>query len=213
MNEIFYTSYQGQEIRFFLGEDNIFWFAAKDIEPILGYAPGGTSCFRRLHENFISHRTIEESLRKHPVRFVNEQGVCIALQSQSIKGIKRSKAIAFREVFINEIMPNLRKAYLHDEHHEHDAQLKLFEAEHSQHDNSHHAFMMRHVDIAVSLDAFEKLSAFAELTGQNVSLVIARLAQAFVLKHNERIQQALENKKALEAISHDYMKGEDNFGR
>ena len=70
--------------------------------------------------------------------------------------------------------------------------------------------MMRHVDVAVPLDAFEKLSAFAELTGQNVSLVIARLAQAFVLKHNERIQLALENKKALEAISHDYMKGEDN---
>ena len=209
MNEIFYTSYQGQDIRFFLDDYDTFWFAAMDIEYILGYAYGATSCFRRLYKGFISHRTIG----RHSIRFINERGICIALQSQAMNRKKKSNAIAFRKAFLDEIMPNLRKAYLHDEHNGHDAQLKLFEAERPQHDNSHHAFMMRHVDIAVSLDAFEKLSAFAELTGQNVSLVIARLAQAFVLKHNERIQQALENKKALEAISHDYMKGEDNFDR
>ena len=209
MNEIFYTSYQGQDIRFFLDGDNNFWFAAMDIEHILGYAYGATSCFKRLRKIFISHRAIG----RHSVRFVNEQGVCIALHSQIKEREKRSNAIAFREAFINEIIPNLRSSYLHDEHDNHDAQLKLFEAERSQHDNSHHTFMMRHVDIAVPLDAFEKLSAFAELTGQKVSLVFARLAQAFVLKHNERIQQALENKKALEAISLDYMKGDDTFGR
>ena len=208
MNEIFYTSYQGQDIRFFLDGDNTFWFAAMDIEYILGYAYGATSCFRRLYKGFISHRTIG----RHFIRFINERDICIALQSQSIKGIKRSKAIAFREVFINEIIPNLRSSYLHDEHDNHDAQLKLFEAERSQHISTYDC-ITRHVDVAVPLDTFEKLTAFAELTGQKVSVVFARLAQAFVLKHNERIQLALENKKALEAISLDYMKGDDTFGR
>ena len=211
MNEIFYTSYQGQDIRFFLDDYDTFWFAAMDIEYILGYAYGATSCFRRLYKGFISHRTIG----RHSIRFINERDICIALQSQAMNRKKKSKAIAFREVFINEIIPNLRSSYCHDEHnehHEHDAQLKLFEADNTQHISTYDC-ITRHVDVAVPLDTFEKLTAFAELTGQKVSVVFARLAQAFVLKHNERIQLALENKKALEAISLDYMKGDDTFGR
>ena len=208
MNEIFYTSYQGQDIRFFLDDYDTFWFAAMDIEYILGYAYGATSCFRRLYKGFISHRTIG----RHFIRFINERGICIALQSQAMNRKKKSNAIAFRKAFLDEIMPNLRKAYLHDEHNGHDAQLKLFEADNSQHISTYDC-ITRHVDVAVPLDTFEKLSAFAELTGQKVSVVFARLAQAFALKHNERIQQALENKKALEAISLDYMKGDDTFGR
>ena len=202
---IYRTSYQGQYIRFFWDENHTFWFSAVDIEPILGYAPGGTSCFRYLHKNFISHIKIG----KNSFRFVSEKGVCIALQSPKMKCEKQSKAIAFRYAFINEIMPALIKSYGHDEHHKldkhdehngHKEQLKLFD-----NDNT-----VKHIEVPVPLNIFEKLSAFALFTGQDIPHVLSGLAQSFVLKHQERIQQALENKKVLEAIKNDYMKVGDN---